>query len=145
VKGPYERLLEEREREEVVRERFELSSCSTWHEKPEGYSYAPPKGWEEHLGPGPYGYATKEEIAQELAEYRHGYERGVRFLARLIRNGASGYASSYLLGHLRRKHPYHYDRFMTKKWSREAAGRGSCARVATCRSWESLVTSATTG
>ena len=125
--GLYERLLEERERGKIAREGSEPSSCSAWHEKPEGYSNAPPTGWEDHVGPGPYGYVTEEEIAQELAENRHRYERDVRHLARLIRNGASGYASGYLLGHLSRKYPYHYDRFMAEKWSRETAG-GNAAR-----------------
>ena len=116
--GLYERLLEEREREEATRNDPEPA----WWRRPSVSSYVPGKEWAMRLGPGPYGYVTKQEIAEELAEHRCRYRREVAQLAGFVeRGGPSGLASAYLYHHLKRKHPYAYDRLMSEKWSSSTA------------------------
>ena len=113
----YERLLEEKEREEASRE----DSDSARSQGLSVFSYVPCKEWAMHLGHGPYGYVTEQEIAEELTEHRRQYRMEVAQLAGFVeRGGPTGVASAYVYHHLKRKYPYTHDQLTSERWSRNA-------------------------
>lgn len=103
--GLYERLLEERAREEAMGNEPE----SAWDKSQRVGAYIKHRGCQKYPDPGPYGgYVTKQELAEEIHRDRSRYTSALARFSGLIERGVHSMGSAYLFHHLKRKYPREY-------------------------------------
>jgi hypothetical protein len=102
--GLYERLLEERAREETMGN----EQKSAWDKSQRVGAYIKRRRWEKyptHLDSGPYGYVTEQELAEERSQARSRYTNDLARLAGFIEHGVGGLSSAYVFHYLKKKYP----------------------------------------
>jgi hypothetical protein len=111
--GLYERLLEERAREEAMGN----EPGSAWDRSQRVGAYIKRRGWERyppHPVPGPYGYVTEQDLAEECSQARSQYMKDLARLSGFVECGVRSLGSAYVFHHLKKKYPREHLRLKDK-------------------------------